>query len=426
MRFLRISEMHYDCPRIFPYLQHEGLAELPYDFQLNAILSYFFHYSDSLSVQLRSLGYEAKEVIVDVEPLQKRWALENGVYWSESHWRSEILIKQILNFKPDIIYFHNAFFSHSLILECKKIFPFLRTLVLFRGYPEMDRVLYRSLSVADLLLVGSPVLEKQCRDRGLKPHLFHHYFDDRVLSCIQKKLDTRIYPFTFLGSSGVGCGWNHQPRYYFLSELLKRTSLECWMDEVSFKQSLWKEKVKRKMELFGRCLPQTFLKAVSQNCTISPFFRKLAFNAFGKKISLSKGWNVFPDKPLSSLYPDRCREPLFGQAMYQVLASSLVTFNKHALGAFGTVDNIRLFEGTGVGSCLLTDRGSNLSCLFEADCEVVTYSSLEECLEKVEFLLTHHSARQEIALRGQRRTLRDHSALRRAEQLHELMVSLCH
>jgi spore maturation protein CgeB len=107
--------------------------------------------------------------------------------------------------------------------------------------------------------------------------------------------------------------------------------------------------------------------------------------------------------------------------MFQQLASSKVSFNKHTFAASGTVDNIRLFEGTGVGTCLLTDAGSNLSQLFEVDQEVVDYSSIDECKEKLRYLLLHDAVRKEIAIRGQKRTLRDHTALQRALKLDMLI-----
>jgi spore maturation protein CgeB len=108
------------------------------------------------------------------------------------------------------------------------------------------------------------------------------------------------------------------------------------------------------------------------------------------------------------------------------LASSHITFNKHTFAALGTVDNIRLFEATGVGTCLLTDAGSNLSTLFEVDREVVVYSSVEECLEKISYLQENEQARKKIAELGQKRTLRDHTPSRRAAQVHELIQERIH
>jgi spore maturation protein CgeB len=82
---------------------------------------------------------------------------------------------------------------------------------------------------------------------------------------------------------------------------------------------------------------------------------------------------------------------------------------------------MRLYEATGVGSCLLTDWKSNLGELFEDGVEVVSYKSADECIEKVDYLLANEDARRAIATAGQRRTLRDHSFDNRAVQLDRII-----
>jgi spore maturation protein CgeB len=68
-----------------------------------------------------------------------------------------------------------------------------------------------------------------------------------------------------------------------------------------------------------------------------------------------------------------------------------------------------MYEATGVGSCLVTDWKRNLGDLFDADEEVVTYRTPEECADKVRYLLRHDELRNKIARAGQVRTHRDHS-----------------
>jgi spore maturation protein CgeB len=82
---------------------------------------------------------------------------------------------------------------------------------------------------------------------------------------------------------------------------------------------------------------------------------------------------------------------------------------------------MRLFEATGVGTCLLTDWKDNLPKLFEPEKEVVTYKSVEECIEKVKWLLDHPQEREAIAKAGQARTLKDHTFAQRAIQLDEII-----
>ena len=420
MRFLRIAGVHYSFARKIPYEINPLLKTFPYQDQMRGIFSHFFNYGDSLTDALGQHGYDAAEILYDVEHLQKKWAEENGFKFSQENWQVEILVAQIQKFKPEILYLHNVFdLPLSLIKNRKQFFPFLRQLIVFRGYPEINRPLFELLASADVLLVGSPVLERICRRHRLQPYLFHHYFDPRILPQINPGPNEHF--LTFLGTSGFGYGWNHQPRFHYLLQLLKATNIQCWLEESQSVPSRWKEAVKKNGEIFLSYLPVKHLQKLNENCSLPSSVRKLAFNGLARKTSSQNGIVEFPTSSLRSLFPSQCFGPLFGLEMYGTLSASRITFNKHTFAASDTVDNIRLFEATGVGTCLLTDSGSNLSSLFEPDREVVTYSSVDECLEKIEYLSKNQEARKQIAAKGQKRTLRDHTAVSRAGQLHEII-----
>jgi len=420
MKFLRVSGIHYVPAKQAAYLANPELQNWGYERQLKSVFSHFFHYGDSLTEEMQRLGYESREILYDLAPLQKKWAQENGFAYPEERWQTEILIRQILTIRPDILLLHNLQTpSFSILSRRKELFPFLQCLIVFRGYPEADRSLLEYLSLADLLLVGSPILERICKGRGLKPHLFYHYFDKRVLQRLYPAEKT--YPCTFLGTSGFGFDWVHQPRYFFLHELLKERLVECWLEESSGRLRSWKHPIKRCLECFLGALPGSLLQAIQNSPSFNPHIQKLAFNGLARKASLKNGYFLFPKSPLKSLFPDQCHPPIFGLEMYQALAQSRITFNIHSFAASGTADNIRLFQATGAGSCLITDRGSNLHELFEIDREVVVYSSLEECKEKIKFLIENEAVRDSIASKGKARTLQDHTAARRALELHEAL-----
>jgi hypothetical protein len=117
----------------------------------------------------------------------------------------------------------------------------------------------------------------------------------------------------------------------------------------------------------------------------------------------------------------RANPPLFGLEMFQQLQRSKVSLNTHIDISATHASNMRLYEATGVGSCLLTDSKSNLGELFEPDSEVVAYNNWEECVEKLNYLLAHDDARRSIAEAGQRRTLKDHSFDNRAARLDHII-----
>jgi len=62
--------------------------------------------------------------------------------------------------------------------------------------------------------------------------------------------------------------------------------------------------------------------------------------------------------------------------------------------------------------------------MFEPDSEIVTYRTADECAEKVRYLLDHEQERQSIAAAGHRRTLRDHTYRKRAEQVDGILSKL--
>ena len=62
--------------------------------------------------------------------------------------------------------------------------------------------------------------------------------------------------------------------------------------------------------------------------------------------------------------------------------------------------------------------------LFEEDKEVVTYSSIDEAVEKVTYLLNHPDEAEQIAKAGQARTLKDHTIMDRCKQIDEVIKKL--
>jgi spore maturation protein CgeB len=119
------------------------------------------------------------------------------------------------------------------------------------------------------------------------------------------------------------------------------------------------------------------------------------------------------DSPIRTRH---CGE-VWGLDMYRTLARSRTTINRHIDVAENNANNMRLYEATGVGALLITDRKDNLGKLFEIGKEVVAYSSKEEAAELIRHYLAHPEEAQTIALAGQARTLRDHTYKRRMEEL---------
>lgn len=120
-----------------------------------------------------------------------------------------------------------------------------------------------------------------------------------------------------------------------------------------------------------------------------------------------------PDSPLLACH----RGAVWGIEMFRVLARSKLTLNKHIDISENYANNMRLFEATGMGACLVTDWKENLRELFEPGREVLTYRSPEECLDLVRYYTAHPGERETIAQAGQARCLCDHTYERRMAEL---------
>jgi hypothetical protein len=129
------------------------------------------------------------------------------------------------------------------------------------------------------------------------------------------------------------------------------------------------------------------------------------------------GYGLPEQSPLRSRYHGE----LWGLDMYRVLASSRVVVNRHIEAAEGHANNMRLFEATGVGAALVTDRGHNLADLFEPGRDVATYGDGDDLIAVVRRLLADEDERGALARAGQRRTLSDHTYERRMADLARLL-----
>lgn len=116
--------------------------------------------------------------------------------------------------------------------------------------------------------------------------------------------------------------------------------------------------------------------------------------------------------------------PAWGAEMYRVLARSRISINSHLDLAGGYANNLRLYEATGMGTLLLTERSRNLRDLFVDGAEVATYADDRDCCEVIKYYIKHPEEARRIAVAGQERTIREHSWDRRMPQLVELFSAL--
>lgn len=433
-KILRVAGLHYRNAMLTLYKKNPGLRLQPYAEQKNALFRAGYVYSDSFARGMRALGHEAHEIVYDVEPLQKAWAREKGIKYNPGYWQCDILLTQLKNLKPEIVYFQDMdFLPLSICRNLKRDFPFLKLLVMYRGCPIITPDIIRKLSTADVLLAGVPILVEKYRKEGLKSHLVYHSFDEDILEKIgagNSIENNPKYDFTFLGSSGFAKGIFYSGRYWALVELIQKINLEAWVEDTHEPiarrpaKAPLKSRIRKTLKKLSKYYNPKTLDKICASRLMPNKVRRAIREAAGEKQDLLKRFNAkqgLPVEPLCGLFPRRCHRPVFGVEMYKVLRQSRVTFTMHADVVENNVGSMRMFEATGVGSCLLTDRGKNLHDLFEEGREVVAYSSTEECIDKAKYLLENEKARRQIAIAGQKRILKDHTVAHRCREIDGIL-----
>lgn len=402
MKVQILSAVHPEYPKQF-YKKHPGLERKTFEEQ-KSILDYDAHsWADFWSHSLKPHGFDVSDIHVNNRPLQKAWAAENGVFFKRNTWIPDIAFEQVKQFQPDILFL--ADFSHfdvGWLQEVKRQCPSLRLTLAWYGsyYPDLQ-----IFEAVDAVLSCIPELVEECKAHGLVTYHLNHAFESRILDRLKQTSGMAIN-FSFVGQIARGKGLHNQ-RLRILSEIVKHCEISIYTPGKSGFEK-WKSEGKHYVYRFA----QNLKAAGVSNAVLKeiPVVRKAA------------NWAEPPDQTRE--LGRHLNEAVFGLDMFQTLKDSMVTLNQHIDVSDRSASNMRLFEATGVGTCLLTDWKENLHELFEPEKEVVSYRNVDECVEKVRWLLNEPAERQKIAKAGQERTLKEHTFARRAAVMSELIQKL--
>ena len=128
---------------------------------------------------------------------------------------------------------------------------------------------------------------------------------------------------------------------------------------------------------------------------------------------------ILRENGLESYY----RGQAWGLDMWKILSRSKIIINRHGSIAQNFAVNMRMFEATGSGALLVTEDMVNLEQLFSPNGEVVVYKSNSEAANLIEYYLRNDSELEKIATSGQKRTLKEHTYMKRIERLIEIIES---
>jgi spore maturation protein CgeB len=365
-----------------------------------------FGWADFWTHALGNLGYEVWEPVSNAEPMQKAWARENGIEFDEKTWLTDIVIAQIKSFQPDIIFVNDystfkGEFYRRLRNECVTI----RLVIGWCGAPYSDANVFKEY---DLVLSNIPEFVEHFGKHGLRSEYMCHAFEPQILDKINKNSEKRC-TVSFIGSIVKASGF-HNKREKLLRKIVQNVDMEIFLDinNPSRKELL-------SMLFRSKIYDILQIAKVVPGCML--FFDYIPKIKNFAQMESSPFFSHYVDEKISAV----SQKALFGLSMYQKLYESQITLNTHIDCSILYASNMRLYEATGVGTCLLTEWQPNLCEIFEPDEEVVTYRSAEEAIEKIHYLRLNKNECLKIAQSGQQRTLKSHTFDIRAEELDKII-----
>lgn len=351
------------------YGQHPQLAQAEFASQIKALELDGFSAVHMLGFHVDQLGHKGQVVIGNNLLSQYAWAFENGLAKGprRAPTPEEILIAQVEAFQPDVLYLSDPITYNSAFVRRLPRRP--RLVLGWRAAKVPDDWDASEFDVILSCLSGmrERALEQGARDAvHFYPGFPQHFFD--AVRGVPKGCDVCFY--------GQVNSHQFQKRIRMLHKLAER----CVQDNLALR-----------MHLSGHVETAT---------------------------PLTRATNL---------------GPTYGMNMYAALRSSRIVFDvrsnisiRDAQGgvrdlAGRETANMRIFEATGVGACLLTEQYDNIQELFEPDKEIITYSSEKEMEDKLRYYLSHEEELQKIAAAGLTRCHRDHSMARRIKEFESII-----
>ncbi len=348
------------------YAQEKLLAGQDYSVQLQSLLNACFGTSDFYSRHLNELGCEAQDLIVNCVPLQQSWAKANRVPLSK--------------------------------LALKVPHRLFRIPVLGKFLADLPGLM--DVAVAQIKAAKPDVL--YCQDLSFFPAEVLRELKQHV-RLIVGQIACPLPPESFLkGYDLILTSFPHfVPR-------LRALGVASEYFRIGFD-----DRVLTLLGNVGKDIDFSFVGGISRHHggaipLLEYLTEQTDMRVFGYGVD---------SLPSTSPIRQRHGGEVWGMDMYRTLARSRITLNRHISVAENNANNMRLYEATGVGALLLTDRKDNLYELFEIGKEVVAYSSKEEAAELVRHYLNHPQEAERIAKAGQARTLREHTYAQRMQEL---------
>lgn len=375
------------------YQSAPGAENLPYDQQKAWLFSDFWGTADGWAHALAQLGYDASDHIVNIPALSAAWYRSVDRAPSASGFAVDL----ISHLKPDVLVLEGV--ERFTLSQVKQLRSALSPGARIAGVSGFEIDEAGALQGLDVFFTCRPDLAASLFAKGMHAYHLPHAFDARINDVLGAG-DEHALPFGFIGSILPG-GRMHDTRRLVIERLAKR-----------FDFPIYSPAEKSPVRAAGRYVFRAAAKAGGSRLLKSGV--SLPDHTLVQRLKTAGAWAEVPKFEYIPGLSPRMRAPVFGLEMYRTLRSFATTVNVQPGISNLHATNVRLFEATGVGTCLLTDRSVDIAEYFSDD-EVVTFGSADEAVEKAVYLVDNPQIARAIGAAGQRRTLADHTYQNRME-----------
>jgi hypothetical protein len=371
-------------------------------------------YSYGLTEELRRLGHDVVDIVLDLVILRRAWEREHGPLRTDMDQRQALALAAIEVLRPRIVIDLNMkTFSVAELMEMRRRSPSVEgTIGVANVMKRLDRVFGHDL----VLTPSRPLVRTLRRIGGPSAELFHHAFEPPAAG--SRTTSDREHAAVFSGSVGHGV---YARRRELLRRLLSEGLVEAWVKEGPGRPGKEPMALPSAPAPRPRWHPFVPLGALPALTRLTGRGSDLLDERLRETVApgaRTAGPAGPPGPPLRDEFPDRCHPAVFGAEMFDLLGRSRTVVHDEVNGA---ATSLRLFEATGMGAALVTDATDGLAELFEVGTEVLTYRTIDEALDLVRALRDDPALAGRVGAAGRARTHRDHSVTARAQQLDALL-----
>jgi len=391
----------------YVYRKYSWLEHAEYDVQLGVLLDEPYSFHSGWQPVFTNRGYECATVLPGIEPLERAWLQEYGEPKRQAPEGWRVALEQLARFQPDIIYNSvSNWYGAGFFEAIRAAVPSLRMLVGYAGSYTYD---VERLNTQDAVVTCSSEIRDAMVQQGLKAFYVPHAFDTNVNRLLGVLPTPKVNKVVFSGSIVRRKG-AHLERESLLALVARSLPLVAYT-------SAGKTSSPREAAVWA-------VLTASARCALllrqSPVTKRLADRSFAIRRLSRIETSPHPLPPVD--IRKAVRPAVYALDAFRLYKAYTVTLN-HS-GEYRTAENVRLFESTGVGACLLTDWKQNLTGYFDLDREIVTYKSADECIEKAQWLLAHQDEATRIGEAARRKCTSFHTFENRVSLLEPVLTGV--